>query len=157
MAKAELTPDSRTGGGADHLVHMADSIAEMVLARTLPKPRWTHEAHLLACVSLVRRNGAAAALAVLREAIPLYNEATGVANTPTGGYHDTLTVFYVWAVARLLESGCTTPEILNDPSVDRQAALAWWPRDKLFSESARAHFIEPTLPGDGNGPPAEPH
>lgn len=140
----------------DHLVLVADEIAEMVLACTLPKPRWTHEAHLLTCASLVRRQRPVGALRVLRQAIPRYNEATGVANTPTGGYHDTLTVFYVWAVNGLLTQGCTITQVLHDPSVDRHAALRWWDRDTLFSVDAREHWVAPTLAVETDVGPAEP-
>jgi hypothetical protein len=132
-------------GGDDHLAAMADEVAEMMLARTLAKSRWTHEAHLLACVSLVRRFGAAQALDVLRQAIPTYNESTGVANTDTDGYHDTLTVYYVWAVAQLLATGCDTTSVLHDPITDRGAALVWWDKPTLFSPIARRQFVAPTL------------
>ena len=150
MMTSEATRD-----GDWELARLADELADMVLARTLPKPRWTHEAHLLTCVSLVRRHGDVGALRILREAIPRYNEATGVANTSTSGYHDTLTVFYVWAVNQLLSRGTTTTHILRDPSTDRQAALVWWDREALFSSDARAHWLQPTLAGDGSAGPAE--
>jgi hypothetical protein len=142
-------------GGDDHLAAMADEVAEMMLARTLPKSRWTHEAHLLACVSLVRRLGAADALEVLRQAIPAYNESTGVANTDTGGYHDTLTVYYVWAVEQLVGNGCDTTAVLRDPLTDRGAALVWWDKPTLFSTIARRQFVAPTLVhGTSAGPVA---
>lgn len=139
----------------DHLQGVADKIADGLLARTLPKSRWTHEGHLLACVSLVRRHGAADALAILRAAIPPYNESTGVANTPTSGYHDTITVYYVWAVDRLLTAGISPADILHHPLVEREAPLAWWDRETLMSPAARAWFVEPTLAGDGSGGPTE--
>ncbi len=148
-----------TNGGVmyrDHLVAVADQIADEVLAHTLAKSRWTHEAHLLACLSLVRRLGAVETLAVLRRAIPLYNETTGVDNTDTSGYHDTLTVYYVWAVDRLLATPCTTTDVLHDPLVDRQAALKWWDKSTLFSVSARRKFVPPTLVHDGANRPGEP-
>src|SRR5690349_16617661 len=140
---------------ADHLAAVADGIADQLLARTLPKSRWTHEGHLLACVSLVRRHGAAEALALLRAAIPPYNVSTGVANTTTGGYHDTITVYYVWAVSRLIDEGLTTSSILWHPTVEREALLAWWDRETLFSPAARLGWCPPNRPGDGGGAPKE--
>ncbi|HRE03322.1 MAG TPA: hypothetical protein PLV68_18640, partial [Ilumatobacteraceae bacterium] len=86
----------------DALDERAMQVASGLLDRSLPKAEWTHEAHVLACIALVRSLGARDALAALRAGIPPYNEATGVANTPTGGYHDTITVYYVWAVAGLV-------------------------------------------------------
>lgn len=172
MSTADPTP---TG---DHLVGLADTIADGLLDRTLPKSRWTHEGHLLACIALVRRLGPTEALVVLRAAIPPYNVATGVANTTTGGYHDTITVYFVWAVARLLQldphpvprsahTPCgglgppgnggmmTTAGVLGHPSVEREALFAWWERETLFSAAARLGWRPPTLAGDGGPAPTE--
>jgi hypothetical protein len=137
-------PEHPADRSVDHLAVLADQIATRLLDRTLPKPEWTHEGHILACVSLVRALGAAEALAVLRAAIPTYNEATGVANTPTGGYHDTITVYYVWAIDLLLAAGLPGAELLADPLVERTALLAWWDKDVLMSPGARASWLPPT-------------
>jgi hypothetical protein len=141
---AMSTPEHTADRSVDHISSLADQIASGLLDRTLPKPEWTHEGHLLACVSLVRRLGPADALEVLRAAIPPYNEATGVANTPTGGYHDTITVYFVWAVDLLLASGLDVVELLAHPLVERTAMLAWWDRELLMSPSARAAWLPPT-------------
>lgn len=139
------TPDNPPDRPVDHLCELADQVAAGLLDRTLPKPRWTHEAHLLACISLVRRHGPAAALRILRASIPRYNEATGVANTTTGGYHDTITVYFVWAIDRLLGDGMDTASVLRDPAVERTALLAWWDRETLMSPTARARWVAPTM------------
>jgi hypothetical protein len=139
----------------DHLLGRADQVAAGLLDRTLPKPEWTHDGHLLACISLVRRHGAVEALRVLRGAIPPYNVATGVANTPTGGYHDTITVYYVWAIDRLLARGLTTEEILAHSIVERTAAFAHWDRDVLMSPAARAAWMPPQRAADDGSLPVE--
>lgn len=138
--------------GGDHLAGLCDTIADGLLARTLPKSRWTHEGHLLACISLVRRHGPAAALAMLRAAIPPYNESTGVANTPTGGYHDTITCYFVWAIDRLVGQRLPTSAILWHPSCARDALLSWWDKTTLMSPPARARWTEPNLAGSGPPP-----
>jgi hypothetical protein len=154
MNTPEHPPDrTRADRSFDHLVVLADQVATGLLDRTLPKPEWTHEAHILACVSLVRRFGAAEALAVLRAAIPPYNESTGVANTTTGGYHDTITVYYVWAIDLLLAEGFMVAELLAHPLVERTALLAWWDKDVLMSPGARAAWLPPTTrDGDDRRP-----
>ena len=129
-------------------------IGEGFLACTLAKTEWTHEAHLLACLELVHRFGPGEALAILRAAIPPYNEATGVANTPTGGYHDTITVYYVWAIDRLLGAGKNVAEVLADHLSERTALLDWWDRDILMSSAARTAWVPPTVAGDGPRPPS---
>ena len=94
-------PDGRHGRNT--LDAEAGRIADGLEQATLPRAEWTHRAHVLAATALVRRHGGAEALARLRLAIPRYNEATGTANTDTSGYHDTLTVFYTWAIERLVD------------------------------------------------------
>ena len=157
MHTGPMHEHDHTTAAGDHLVGVADQIAAGLLDRTLPKSRWTHEGHLLACVSFVRSHGPADALVVLRGAIPPYNVATGVANTPTGGYHDTITVYFVWAIDHLLASGLDAPSILVDPLVERTALLRWWGRETLMSAEARAGWMEPTIDdvgaaGDGLRP-----
>ncbi|MCU1364485.1 MAG: hypothetical protein JWN39_124 [Ilumatobacteraceae bacterium] len=121
-----------------------------MLDRTLPKAEWTHEGHVLACLSIVSSMGAVRALEAIRAAIPPYNEATGVANTTTGGYHDTITVYYVWAVDRLLAAGATPTQVLADPLASRTAPLEWWDRGTLMSSQARAAWLPPSIvSGDG--------
>lgn len=149
------TTDRTADRSDDHLLERADQVAAGLLDRTLPKPEWVHDAHLLACISLVRRHGAAEALAILRRAIPPYNEATGVENTPTRGYHDTITVFYVWAIDRLLAEGLTAGEILVSPMVTRSAPLAWWDRHTLMSPAARAVWTPSVLVADDGSAPTD--
>ncbi len=98
-----------------------------------------------AAVTLVRRHGGAEALARLRLAIPRYNEATGVANTDTGGYHDTITVFYVWAVDRLVAAGLSTTAILWHPLASFEAVRSWYDPATLWSPAARRSFVPSTL------------
>jgi hypothetical protein len=146
--------DHPADAAGDHLAEVADAIANGLVVRTLPKSRWTHEGHLLACISLVRRHGAAEALRIMRAAIPPYNEVTGVANTTTGGYHDTITVYYVWAVDRLVAEGASTSAILRHPSVERESLLRWWDRSTLMSPAARAGWVPPTSSGSDEAPGA---
>ncbi len=88
---------------AMNAVTTADAIAAAMTACRLPKSEWTHEAHIQAGLSLVLRSGASAALATLREAIPRYNLSTNTPNTDSRGYHDTLTVYYVWQLMKFYE------------------------------------------------------
>lgn len=150
------TPARSDDAALEHLLARADQVAAGLLDRTLPKPEWTHEGHLLACISLVQRHGAVEALRVLRNAIPPYNVSTGVANTPTGGYHDTITVYYVWAVHRLLTQSVTADAILADPRVERTAALAHWDSEVLMSPEARAAWLPPQRAADDGSMPNEP-
>src|ERR1700744_4988223 len=66
-------------------------IGEGLLDRTLPKPRWTHAAHFAAAVWILLRRPDLTPERDLPGIIRAYNAATGVANTDTSGYHETVT------------------------------------------------------------------
>jgi hypothetical protein len=112
-------------------------------SRTLPKPRWTHEAHVAVCWCVVREMDVDDSVDHLRDAIRSYNEATGTANTPTSGYHETLTRYYVEAVAQLRDAPLAVA--LAAESCRREAPLVFWSRDVLFGTAARAEWTDPDI------------
>ena len=114
-----------------------------VLDRSLPKPEWTHEAHVAACWAAVREHGPTDALGLLRDGIRRYNEATGVENTPTSGYHETITRYYVHAVAAIVDR--PFDEVLADGTTGREGPLRHWSPEALFTPEARADWVEPDL------------
>jgi len=72
-----------------------EALAHAMIACTLPKAEWTHEAHLRVGLWHVLSFPEATALDLLRERIRAYNLAIGGINNDSGGYHETLTAFYV--------------------------------------------------------------
>jgi len=121
------------------------------LSRTLPKPEWTHAAHVIVALWHLREFDEATTLYVLRERISAYNESVGVMNTPTGGYHETLTVFWVRLAALLLaqttgfESFETVVTRALPHAADKSIPLRFYTRDRIFSVEARHGFVEPDL------------
>lgn len=111
--------------------------------RTLPKSAWTHEAHLAVCWRSLALDAPHVALDKLRAAIRAYNEVTGVPNTAKSGYHETLTRYYVEAVAELASESFEA--VVADASTDRSAPLKYWSRDRLFSPAARRGWMTPDL------------
>lgn len=59
---------------------------------TLPKACWTHAAHIFTGACYVHSYGEAAAIDRMRARVSAYNLAVGGQNTPTNGYHETVTV-----------------------------------------------------------------
>ena len=118
---------------------------------TLPKARWTHEAHLLVALSYLWRHDAAQALATLRARISAYNDAVGTVNSDTSGYHETLTRLYVHALQ--LHRAAVPGESLRDsfrrlldsPVARRDWPLSLYSRERLFSAAARRGWVEPDL------------
>ena len=72
-----------------------EQIANALINKTLPKSEWTHHAHLQTGLWHVLHHDAATAMNLMRERIRAYNLCTGVANTDTTGYHETITCFYL--------------------------------------------------------------
>jgi len=123
------------------------------LARTLPKPAWTHVAHLRVGLWHVRRLGEIGALSALRERIRAYNDAVGTANTESSGYHETLTVFYVRLIADFLERAGAAADGADEEFEARLIAdcgarelpLRYYSRERLFSVEARRGWVTPDL------------
>ncbi len=127
-----------------------DRIASGILDRSLPKAEWTHAAHFALALWLLRH----------RENVPLimpgiiraYNEATGVQNTDTSGYHETITQASVRA-AEAFGAGFAPDHPLCDLTNQLMASelgrsdwlLAYWSKDRLFTPQARREWIEPDL------------
>lgn len=111
--------------------------------RTLPKPEWTHEAHLRVCWAALTTRTVDEAIDFLRVGIRAYNEATGVENTATSGYHETLTIYFARTIADLRAT--TIGSVIDFPRATTSAPLDHWSRDVLFSHAARAEWTEPDL------------
>jgi len=128
-----------------------DALAEAFVARTLPKSAWTHDAHLRVGLWHVLRHGPDRALVLLREGIRSLNEGHGVANSDTGGYHETITRFYVTSIDRFVR-GAPAGEGA-DAMADRLVAelgakdlpLRHWSQGRLMSAEARRGWVEPDL------------
>ncbi len=126
-------------------------VGEGLLARTLPKPEWTHEAHLAACAWLVLERGDIALETQLPGIIRSYNETVGGVNDDTQGYHETLTQLYIIGVRRFLGT-CEADGLLakvNALLASEMAPRDWpfrfYSRELLFSVPARRGWVEPDL------------
>jgi len=130
---------------------MVTHIHDGLRARTLPKSEWTHAAHLTAGCALLDRLGLAGAEAEMPDIIRAYNDATGVPNTNSEGYHHTITVFFLRMIDRFLmpHQKVSLPEratrLLASPLAERSYPLSFYSREKLFSVEARRKWTPPDL------------
>jgi len=119
--------------------------------RTLPKPGWTHAAHFAAALYVLARRPDMDAARRMPGLIRAYNEATGVANTETGGYHETITQASLLAARTFLAAHPQAPlhevcnALLRSPLCEPDWLLDYWSREALFSREARAVWVEPDL------------
>lgn len=121
------------------------------IARTLPKPDWTHAAHFAVALCLLKQRGAAT-YADMPPLIRAYNLATGVANTDTEGYHETITVASIRAAEACLANAPTDHAlhlVLSDLLASEFGRSDWlfayWSKDRLFSPEARKTWHTPDL------------
>jgi hypothetical protein len=127
-----------------------ERIGRGLLERSLPKAEWTHAAHFAAAFWVTRRPDMCAGRD-MPGLIRAYNEATGVSNTDTGGYHETITLGSLRASAAWLAAHPNMPlyEALNGLLTAEYGHSDWlltyWSRALLFSVAARRSWVEPDL------------
>ena len=127
-------------------------IGEGLLARTLPKAEWTHEAHLAATTYLLLKRPDVDIDAELPGIIRSYNESVGGVNSDTEGYHETITRVFLRGVRLFLaEADRREPlhelvnELLLSPMGRRDWPFRFYSPDLLFSVEARRHFVPPDV------------
>ena len=118
---------------------------------TLPREEWTHAAHLTVALWHLLQFDWPEACARVRRGIKRYNAAHGIVETPTGGYHETLTLFWLRTVRAFLDTERNEARALiplaNELAAthDKGLPLTYYPRARLFSPEARAGWVEPDL------------
>jgi hypothetical protein len=137
------------------LTGVAESIADAALLDgfercTLPKPSWTHQAHVRVAWLHLRRDPFSEALKKMRAGIRALNEAHGVENGPSSGYHETLTCTFmsmVWATMQSVTAGETSLEFCdaNPHLLTRTLPRLFYRHERMNSPEARLRFVPPDL------------
>ena len=129
-----------------------EHIGEGLIARTLPKPEWTHEAHLATTTYLLTRRPDIAIDKALPGMIRAYNESVGGVNSDSEGYHETITRVFLHGVRLFLaEADPKEPlhelvnELLLSPMGRRDWPLRFYSPERLFSVEARREFVPPDI------------
>jgi hypothetical protein len=125
-------------------------VGEGLLTRTLPRPDWTHEAHLAATTYLLLKRPDVDVDAELPDIIRSYNESLGGVNDDGQGYHETITRLFLHGVRLFLAEADTSEpphelvnELLLSPMGRRDWPLRFYSPERLFSVEARRGFIAP--------------
>lgn len=131
-----------------------EEILELVAgfeACTVARSDWDHRAHLVYALVLLMRHGHQEGAVRIREGILRYNAAQGIEQTLTGGYHESITRFYIWVVQRFVDraDGSLPLHVLAHDLYERFGArdlpFAYYSRDLLMSWKARTEWVEPDL------------
>jgi hypothetical protein len=127
-------------------------VGEGLLARTLPREEWTHEAHLAATTYLLLRHPEIDLDKELPGLIRRYNESVGGVNDDTQGYHETITCVFRHGVRLFLtEADPKEPlhelvnELLLSPMGRRDWPLRFYSPQRLLSVEARRAFVPPDV------------
>jgi len=127
-------------------------LGEGLLARTLRREEWTHEAHLAATTYLLLKRPDIDLDKALPGIIRAYNESVGGVNSDTEGYHETITRVFLRGVRLFLaEADLKEPihelvnELLLSPMGRRDWPLRFYSPQRLFSVDARKDWVRPDI------------
>lgn len=126
-------------------------IGEGLLACTLAREEWTHEAHLAACLWIVVERPDTVPERDLPAIIRRFNESVGGVNDETQGYHETITRCFIRGVRSYLARapGSALFErvngLLESAEGGRDWPLLFYSAERLFAVPARLRFVEPDL------------
>ena len=118
-------------------------------AQALPAAAWTHRAHLRVAWLFLKRHPLDDAHVLMRVGIIRLNAFHGLVETPSRGYHDTLTRLWLTLVAtQMRATDAQSSAAFVDAcagALGKDAALRHYSRDLVMSVRARASFVEPDL------------
>lgn len=118
---------------------------------TLPRPEWTHRAHLTVATWYLARHPVARATPLIRNGILKLNAALGIVSDADHGYHETITRFYIGLIAHHLRtagSNTSLVDAVNSLLATRGHVglpMEYYRREHLMSREARARWVEPDL------------
>jgi hypothetical protein len=142
-----------------------ETFLEQFEACTLPYVHWTHRAHLRVAYLYVSRFGLEGAIPKVTAGIRAYNRSKGIVDTPTTGYHETMTVAWLHIVAAMLdEYGPTgailpgSPRLLEEDAptslefleaqtqlLEKKLLRLFYSREVFGSPEAKYRFVHPDL------------
>lgn len=120
--------------------------------RCLPAKYWTHEAHLSVAIWYLSYFNKIEATCWLRSGIIAYNVASGRENTPSSGYHETITLFWIDIIHEFLKT--LNPNLsveekiaqfLASPQSHKALPFRYYTKKRLLSTEARAVWLAPDL------------
>ncbi|MDZ7627002.1 MAG: hypothetical protein U5J99_01190 [Parvularculaceae bacterium] len=130
---------------------MAAHIYAGVAGKVLPRPEWTHPAHLVFAAALLGHEGLMVAERRAPSLIRGYNESVGGVNDDRHGYHHTITLFFLRHIDEFLALhtneaiGARATRLLASPLAEPEYPLRFYSRERLFSVEARKEWVGPDL------------
>lgn len=127
-------------------------LVERFEAATLSHAEWTHRAHLTVALWYATHHAPGEALDRMRVGLVRLNAAHGIPITPTRGYHETITRFYMHVVGKFVALETSPTESWDDRANRlferlgaRDLTRRYYSESRLMSGEARAAWVEPDL------------
>lgn len=125
------------------------SLVEAFENGTISEKDWRHAEHLVVALFYLSNHNFETALTKMRDGIFNLLRAFKTDLTKEMPYHETLTVFWMRTVEDFRKSrdGFSITEICNElcARFDKDYPLRFYSRERLFSDEARARFVEADL------------
>jgi len=119
---------------------------------TLPKEKWTHEAHFVMALWYCCQQPLPLALESIKDGIKKYNASVGSQNTDHSGYHETITVFYTRVIVNyVLQTGTSNAfeskleGLWQQEFLQKDFPFKYYSRELLMSTAARKQWIAPDI------------
>lgn len=118
-------------------------------AGRLPKPEWTHAAHVAMAAYFAFDHAADATFAIMRAGILHHNMSVGTPNTEDNGYHETLTRFWAGEIGTFIRAGRFASRweavraAVAEFGGDRERFLQFYSFDVVRDRRARREWVAP--------------
>jgi hypothetical protein len=118
---------------------------------SLPKEKWTHEAHITTAIWFIMHRDSFDALCRIKSGIISYNLSTGSENNGTNGYHETITIFW-WKLLTLFieKQGSLAYDQMCNSFLEsiynrKDIVFDFYSKELLMSGMARAMYVAPDI------------
>jgi flavin reductase (DIM6/NTAB) family NADH-FMN oxidoreductase RutF len=118
-------------------------------AGVLPKPAWTHAAHVAVSAYYSFDHGPEELFGVMKQGITFFNSCVGTVNGPDSGYHETLTRFWAQKIGDLTRKTgpasrlAAAAEAIRIYGEDRDLIRLYYSFDVVRDRRARREWIPP--------------
>ncbi|MBL8149493.1 MAG: hypothetical protein JNN15_06160 [Blastocatellia bacterium] len=117
---------------------------------SLPRTSWTHLAHLTVGLWYLFHYSMEDATKLIRSGIQKYNNCQSIVTTPQTGYHETITLFWIWAVKKHISSHNESTSLLTLANgltnlCDKNLPFNYYTKDLLISWEARTSWKAPDI------------
>lgn len=119
---------------------------------TLPKEKWTHEAHFVMALWYCCLQPLPLAMESIKAGIKKYNVSIGGQNTDHSGYHETITAFYTRVIVNYILQTSTSKQFENkleslwqQEFLQKEFPFKYYSRELLMSKAARSAWVAPDI------------